>query len=263
MAFLVDFIGLVNFFREDPPLQPNQRLVLLPNGQNAAPIEPHFASFIVESNKVVNNTTNWPEENDPLLKVMGLRKFPINNPSIISISGVETANGAGGLNTQQHDGKLPRLHDQDPLFRIVPGKADAIAQIAIRSGVLEARMFAKSIVTRLTATSHSGNVIITARPNGAPLPDRTLTVKDGTEIVLCNISKLLKPVAPDPATMHFHIYSRLEVDRRDALREPKPEELAKVPPLPLSHPFLQMLASTSSTFGQFPGEQCSNSGCCP
>jgi len=261
MGYRIDFIGMVNFF----DLNPQGRLVLLPNGRTNLPdrVPPHFASFFVEESQF-KGSTNWDFEQDPVLTHRGIREFPIDTPSKIEITGQgeQAARGSSRdeaekseLDTSLHAHIVPRLREIDPDIRIVPEEAETIAQMPIRYGVLEALMFGGGIVSRLTVSFDTGSVTITATPDDGS-GQKSFTVAEGAEIVLSNISDPFEKHGGED--VHFQLYAKLDKERkRDKLMsEPR---LDIVPPrLEMVHPYLKFILGPVD----FPMPGCSNTGCC-
>lgn len=282
MGYRIYFFGLVNFF----DLKPEGRLVLLPDGRDASStgIPRHDAFFVVEKKRVVKCEDWWPGSGGERLDYFGLIAFPIMCPSKILISGLYEMPGASGcwpfagsdkLDTKKHAYLLPRLKEIDPDFNIVPSKAATIAQIPVRRGKLEAFSLnlglqpeETAVISRLTLKQYSGPITITALTDDG-VQVKTLTIKEGSELALSNISGApLFDKCEEPARFdlpnatsgenHFRIYAQLDENRKDdKLDEPKlHDDLCE---LKDEHPYIRYLIAN---FTDLPGAGCSNTGCC-
>lgn len=255
MGFVVDFLGLIYFLHEG-----DSRLALLPNGTSPGKGDPapHFASFFIETARVTGDKW-WPTQTNPKLVEKGVTEYRIAKPSTITITGIsETLRGAGimPLNTNDHEGVLPKLKDMNSAFDVVPKKADTIARLRIRQGTMVALQYAGSVASRLTV-NHAGPITITARSADGV---KTIDLKEGTEIVFSNTSDLLaiKEEELDPGPDHFRLYGKLDVHgATEGLIEP-PLLPAGIEPLPLDHPYLLKVIEDNHNV---PGAGCSN-GCC-
>ena len=257
MSFQVDFLGLVYFHHEK-----HRRLVLLPDGRDPEPgIEPHHASFFIETIKVVGSPDWWPGRD---LKEICVHEFPIAEPSTITISGLEAPTGAGGCRPfspspieSHREDRLAHLKDSDPRIKIVPAKAQTIATLSIEQGRIETFLIKdEAAVTRLTLPNHPGLITITATTRSGVT--KTLRLRDETEIVLSNTSRMFPPRTEEEKRLrpksHFRIYARLAVDEDPDKMQipPKP----KLPPFPSSHPYIVLLEKH-----EVPGADCGNTCC--
>jgi hypothetical protein len=275
MGYTIDFVGIVYF--DTNPRDKSSRRVLLPNGMNPGDgIEPHVASINIATSRLVGDPqwgspTPKPRRVDrsrtlayraalqPLstssstaTAVMEeaeveLQTFPITERSTITITGLD----GKGVDATEHDGQLPRLMDQVPPV-VVDAKADTIAKLTIRNGKLMAR--------RLPAVTGSGAIVSQLRVDGdfGPITinvtddkeTRSITVLDGTEIVIANVSPDLTGGIDE--TGHFQIYRKLSPRNTTTLQQPVIN--AQVRTLATDHPFLV------DPF-DFPEEKCSNTCC--
>jgi hypothetical protein len=256
MGFQIDFLGLVYFHREK-----NHRLVLLPDGTNPEPgIAPHFASFFIEKIKV-NGTPDWWPGRD--LKEICVHEFPIPEAVTLTISGLEAPSGAGGCwpftssSIESHrENLLSHLKDADPHIHIVPSKAETIARLDIWQGRIETFLMKDAAVTRLTIPNYNDMIEIKATTTKGVT--KTLRLRNETEIVLSNTSRLLPPRTEEERLRypksHFRIYAKLAVDEDpDRLTLPA---TPKLPPFPSSHPYIVLLEQH-----EVPGADCGNTCC--
>jgi hypothetical protein len=199
MAYSVQFVGLVCFFRE-----PGGQQALLPDGRNPGNgIEPHVGSIII-AHEAIEESSGWGE-----LSGEGPVKFPLS-PCRIVLDGIETD---GALDTSEHDGLLPQLCEIDPRFKIDPALARTVAKIRIRSGKMSARLIPGGFagITQLDV-DHEGPIRITVIPDDGS-PERTIVASPGTEIAITNMadgSLYDEPPADEPN--HFKIYENLSVN---------------------------------------------------
>ncbi|MEO8035501.1 MAG: hypothetical protein ABI837_13780 [Acidobacteriota bacterium] len=265
MGFTIDFIGLSYFHK----CKRSGGLVLLPDGRNPyGSIPPHYASFFLEDARVdFPNSDWWRATPKKKLSDVHVTEFPILKPSEILISGLSENSGCwplgGGskLDLGNLHSALPELAKIDTKFRVDLKKAETIARLPIRRGTAEAFLFdGEAIVTRLTVESHSGPVTITARSDDGK-DVKTLTVKDGTEIVLSNTSDLLAEPEKVHEAMtatgetHFRLYKKLDVNKAGSLEEP--ETLPHLDPFVSNHPYIVLIM----TGPEVPGAGCSNTCC--
>jgi hypothetical protein len=230
MAYKIDFVGLVCFLN-----QGDTRLALLPDGRNpGGGISPHNASVIIKSGDFVSSD-NWPDFDDS-----EVRTFAIDEPSVLSISGL----AGQGVDATQHDQNTPRLSNDGSLV-IDPDKAITIARLSIRAGTLQAFQLELGVVSQLEV-DHTGEVIITATWDGGI---RTLTLKEGAEIVLVNLSE--DRTGGSDETAHFHIYKQLTPGQTGTVSTPNPD-FTILAELHSDHPFMK------PAFTEFPGRNCSN-----
>jgi hypothetical protein len=259
MGYTIDFIGMVNFF----DLKPQGRLVLLPNGMNDLPpnVPQHFAGFFVHSDDVLSS--DWSAFNeDPVLTEKKITEFRILSRSTVAISGQEESGESRGrerdeLDTSKHAHLIPRLREIDPEIRIVPEKADTIAQMPLRHGVLQAFTFGSSAVSQLSVPGHTGPVTVTVHLEDGSRVD-TFTVKEGSEIVLANLSDAF--VKHDGEETHFQLYAKLDERRKRDRLTKEPPLSPDLPRLNSDHPYLRLLLALHPA--DFPASGCSNTGCC-
>jgi hypothetical protein len=267
MEYKVIFLGLVNFFE----MTGTGGTALLPDGTDPSPfgadIPKHFASILVRSGDVSAAETTWVANEDQELTTIGVTQFLIDKPAYITMSGMEepaaVSSSQPAVATLDTAGqaKIPMLKQIDDDFNIVLDKARTIARFPIRQGKLEASLFGgetvggKSVVSTLTVT-HAGPLTITARDD-ADKSIKTLTLNEGSEILIANISKV-SHVNIAGAPSHFRIYAQLDENTKfDKLDEPKPD--ATLPNLDSHHPYLNFLLTSG---GAFPAPGCSVTGCC-
>lgn len=265
MGFTIDFIGLAYFHK----CKRSGGLVLLPDGTNPyGTIPEHFASFFLEDAKVDFPGSDWwratPKKK---LSEIHVTEFPIPKQSELFITGLSENSGcwplggASRLDVGNLHKALPQLKKCEKNFRVDLKKAETIARLPIRRGKLEALTFKHAAVTRLTVESHAGPVTITARSKDGK-DVKTVTVEDGTEIVLSNTSDFLNlaeesemphmAVGSDPNS-HFRLYKKLDVNKEGLLKEPT---IPRLDPLEPVHPYLKLIAAS-----RVPGAGCSNTCC--
>jgi hypothetical protein len=274
MSFMIDFVGLAYFYK-----MKNSRLVLLPDGRAFDPdIDPHNANFYIEKPRLsvpAEAQDWWPPtswEDKPLLAEYCLYEFPIPQPAMIAITGLEAPSGGNRgcwpghispIKSHRED-KLEHLKAHDPEMKIVPELARTIARLTIGQGVLEVfSLPSGATVTRLTLPNHTGPVEITATTQ---YETKTLRVQNETEIVLANTSELFTEAGPylrrskaieRGAKSHFYIYEQLATEPDiSRMKPPLPNQPAPdLPQCPSSHAFFVLLGP------QTPGGDCGQ-GCC-
>lgn len=253
MGYIVDFVGLINFFGDSS----DEKLLLLPDGTNPADprIPPHTANIFVIDPQVADST-NWPEEPDPITQHINVARFAINTPSTITFSGQEATGKRGSLAISRDDVLVPRLKAIDDKIDIQPEDAATIAQIPINTGTLSAFLLGKgSIVAQLTV-KYNDLLTITATPaNGGP--PKTLILRDGAEIVIANTSKIGDPKPPEDVS-HFSLYGQLD-RKRDGSRLVEPTPSTDLDQMPSAHPYIAFLRDSE---GHLPMPGCSVSNCC-
>ena len=203
MPYKVLFAGLAAFLEQ----RPDSRVVLLPDGRGARKAsEAVHAGILIPESDVVSADW-WTSTSDA-----GVRRFPIENPSLIILSGMAVATESGKdvhfdwapiqLDTSSFDGRIPRLDDLVPDLKIEPGRAAAIARVPLHCGTLAPRRLGSSVVAELTVP-HDGIVLINAyAANGAR---KSLALRPGAQFVIANVSE----------TRHaFEMYAMLDT-RRD------------------------------------------------
>jgi hypothetical protein len=254
MAFSIDLIGLVNVYDAGR----GRRLLLLPDGRRPESTElnvpPHIASIVVLESQLLDHV-GWDFEVDARFDGIGVRSFLIDPPATISISGME-GDGQSQLDASAWDGVVPVLSAIDRQIEIVPADAATIAQIPVARGKLEAFFFADDSVTGRLTADHNDLVTITATANGNA---KTLTLLDGAEIVIANLSRrgsaLPRPAAP-PDT-HFRLYGQLDQNRRSIGLANEPQKDNRLQHLPSGHPYLAFIRANG---GAFPSPGCSVTG---
>lgn len=236
--YSVQFVGLACFVRA-----PGERLVLLPDGRTPENgIEPHFASIVVPSD-AVQDASGWDAEE----RERG--NFSLPPCSIV----FEGANVGDGLDTSEHDGRLPELRRINPEFWIDPQHAEqgTIATVEIRRGKLTAYSIpgGKAVISQLDVPHEDAIEVTVAPRDGSPV--RTLRLAPGTEIALANTARGYADEADTPD--HFRIYEKLSASPA-TLAEPSLQQ--ELPASPSRHPlFLRKLPHGLSI-------SCSNTGCC-
>jgi hypothetical protein len=255
MAFAIDLIGLVSVYDSGK----GRRLLLLPDGRRPESTElnvpPHVASIVVLQSQLLSHP-RWAFEVDARLDGIGVRSFLIDPPATISISGVE-GDGKSQLDASAWDGVVPVLSDIDRRIKIVPADAATIAQIPVARGKLEAFFFADdSVAGRLTA-DHNDVVTITA--TAADGNAKTLTLLNGAEIVIANLSRSgsVRPRPTEKQDTHFRLYGQLDRNRRSAGLANEPRKDDRLQHLPSGHPYLAFIRANG---GAFPSPGCSVTG---
>lgn len=238
MPYMVQFVGLVCFYQ-----QPGAREALLPDGREpGAGIEPHYGSIHVAPDAIVK-TSGWNGDAD-------LRRAMFTLPPC-SIS-IEGADANGQLDTSRHDRALPQLRQIDHNFEIDPDRAETIARVPIRNGVLTAhRIPGGSAAISQLVVPHDGDIRIRVTPRDGS-EERTIDLRAGTEIAIANMAHG-GYLTDEPHDNHFKIYEKLSV-RPVSLHDP-----TNVPDVPPS-------ASRHALFTR-PGPiglstNCTNTGCC-
>lgn len=238
MSYIVQFVGLACFLRED-----DSRQVLLPDGRMPPEgIEPHFASLSVDPNSV-SETSGWNGDAEH----PGIFELP---PCDIAFEGAEAEDI--DLDTSRHDGLLPQLKKIDPNFQIDPDRAETIARVHISSGTLAAyRIPGGTAAISQLEVPHDQSIHVTVTPRDGSSP-RHLVLQPNTEIVLSNTGRG-GYAGLNGVNNHFRIYEKLSV-RPVTLTEP--EDAPGLPPSPTSHTFFGRPRAMGLSSG------CSNTGCC-
>jgi hypothetical protein len=242
MPYTVQFVGLVCFYRE-----PGGRQALLPDGrQPAGGIEPHVASIEVAPEDVLE-AAGWNGSEDA---AHGRYLLP---PCSVELEGAEEP---GSLDTSLHDDYLPRLAQLDPNFEIDPDRAETIARLRVRRGVLRAFRIpgGEATISQLDVP-HEGEVQVRVTPRDGS-PERRLRLRPGTEVLIANMAEsgYLRVTPRNEQDSHFRIYEKLST-RPVTLHEP--ESIPDVPPSSSQHAtFLRHEQIALST-------DCTNTGCCP
>lgn len=242
MPYTVQFVGLVCFYRE-----PGGRQALLPDGrQPAAGIEPHAASIEVAPDDVLE-VTGWNGSEDA---AHGRYLLP---PCSIELEGVDVP---GSLDTSLHDDYLPRLAQIDPNFEIDPDRAETIARLRVRCGVLQAFSIpgGKATISQLDVP-HEGEIQVRVTPRDGS-PERRLLLRPGTEVLIANMAEsgYLTETPRSAQDDHFRIYEKLST-RPVTLHAP--ESIPEVPPSQSQHATFQRGDPIALSV------ECTNTGCCP
>jgi hypothetical protein len=246
MACQITFLGLINFF--DVTAQGG--LILLPEGREFGDgIADHFARFYVPADGVIDEDTDWwPEFIDADMANIGVRSFPIEAASKITINALDPVNGEQ-VQAAQNITFIPSLND---VLQIEPQSAITIAQIPFGRGSLEAFLLIEAAVSVLRVDAHDAVIRITATHADG---EKKLAVRNNTEIVLANMSDL-SAIAPEANTpSHYSIYSRLEGTHKSI---PDPVINAQLGDVTNAsgHPLVQFIRDN---FGHVPRGGCSGS----
>ena len=240
MPYLVQFVGLVCFYRER-----GGRQVLLPDGSNPGPeIDPHYASIMVAPD-AVEASSGWNGQ-----AANGTFELP---PCSIVLEGADVD---GPLDVSRHEGRLPQLRQYDPDFEIDPDRAETVARLRIRRGTLAAYAIpgGDAAISQLEVP-HDGPINVTVTPRDGS-PARTLRLRPGTEIAVTNMARagLYTPGAAERENGHFQIYEKLSV-RPVTLADP-PRRKSGLERSPSQHRlFTRGRPINLNT-------SCSNTGCC-
>ena len=240
MPYLVQFVGLVCFYRER-----NGRQVLLPDGSHPGPqIDPHYASIMVAPH-AVEAVNGWDAQ-----AANGTFELP---PCSLVLEGADVE---GPLDTSRHDGRLPQLRQFDPHFEIDPDRAETVARLQIRRGTLAAYAIpgGDAAISQLDVP-HDGPIHITVTPRDGS-PARTLQLRAGTEIAVTNMARagLYTAGAAERENGHFRIYEKLSV-RPVNLADP-PRTKSNLEPSPSRHRLFTGARPINLN------TSCSNTGCC-
>ena len=242
MPYTVQFVGLVCFYRES-----DGRQALLPDGRVPADgIEPHVATIEVAPGDVLD-MTGWNGSEDA---AHGRYLLP---PCSIDLEGVDVA---GSLDTSLHDNYLPRLAQINPNFEIDPDRAETIARLRVRRGVLKAyRIPGGTATISQLDVPHDGEINVQVTPRDGS-QQRQLRLKPGTEVLIANMAETgyLMDTPKGERDAHFRIYEKLS---GQPVTLHVPDSVPDVPPSPSQHAtFLRGEPIALST-------DCSNTGCCP
>lgn len=270
MAYNIVFLGIINFFE----LSPNGRLVLIPDGRTRTKraIDPkdritaHSASILVEEANVDSSRTTWPSQKQTFMGTPVL-KFMISKRSDIAISGQE-AGGTPTFDDSDFDGRSIKLKDRR--LDIVRADALTIGEIELRQGTLHSRRLKNTATAVLRVPKHTGDVTVTSTARDGS-GDRTITIKDGSELVIVNMSDSLSGSGlANSVADHFRIYALLDRKRRimGLAKSPNKDEIDSlgVGHLISPHPFIAHLRQPPPPGLEVPGVpdgQCSITGCCP
>lgn len=238
MPYTVQFVGLACFYREASGYQ-----VLMPDGRQPDDgIEPHYASVIVHPS-ALDGFTGWDGDANAERGVFSLA------PCSLSINAVEEN---GVLDTSNHDGLLPQLHQLAPNFEIDPLTAQTIVRVRLRNGALAAyRIPGGDAVISQLDVPHDGPITVSVLPDDGSAV-RTIQLKPGTEIAFTNMARG-GYAAEDDHSGHFRIYEKLS---RTSVQLSEPVTVTSAPPSPSTH----CLFSRSHPIGL--SMACSNTGCC-
>lgn len=244
MPYQVQFAGLICFYREN-----GSRLALAPDGtKEKLATNKHVAAIVVEDTQF-KSQAGWTDGVDlkrfktPSGRVAMVFILP---PCSISFPGADVS---GSLIVSDHDNRIPRLNLIQPLFRIDPPLARAIARVPIRSGKLTGYRHPGTIDNGKAAIISQLDVLydydITIRVNF----DRTIDVKSGTEIALVNVAERKGGKAD-----HFKIYEKLAVS--SAAVSAPPSLGLGIPASQSDHVFFELPGDIGSDV------KCTNTGCC-
>jgi len=267
MGFVIDFVGLWYFQKQDP-----STLVLLPDGRDFKGMTRHEANLYIEKARLIGrpDQQDWdwwdPVKNQtPTLDAYSLAQFPILEPVTLEISGLEApANGSAATAVESvRMDELDHLLDLDPQMIIDPDVARTIARLEVYQGKFEAFLLrSRAPVTRLTS-DHAGQIQISARTKAGKT--YTLILRDEAEIVVSNTPELFtdegevtqKGMHAMPMSMsHYAIYEQLAKNPKiGRMKTPDPNRMLPLPACPSSQAFFVLLD------GQTPRGDC-GSTCC-
>lgn len=244
------FVGLVCFLNKR-----NGKRVLLPDGRTPGPnVTPHYAYLAVDPEAIVDWRGWFPaDETENDLMESGLFRLP---KCRISMTGTNTMSG---LDTARHAGFLPSLRQVDPNAAIDPDDAEAVVDMMLTSGTLEAYRVAGvdtdpddddvAVISRLRVPEY-GPITITIEPLDGGRK-KTLTLKRQTSVAVANIA------FPDEGTglEHFSIFAKLIKNRQLNGRPLRPPQ--RPPAIQPVHPLFSL--GISIIDGQ---TACGNNGCC-
>jgi hypothetical protein len=216
---------------------------MLPDGREPGPgIDPHQALIVVDSD-AVTAVSGWPD---------GARdtgRFELPPCEVI----LEGADVEGTLDTSRQEPFLPHLGRINREFRIDPERAETIATIPIRRGVMEAHRVPRSrAVMSQLEVPHDGAIRITVKPrDGSPV--RSITVAAESEIAVLNTAETYG--GADEHNGHFRIYEKLGAQR---VLLAEPEDVAAT----LQESVSECVVFTTAMSAGLTAS-CSNTGCCP
>lgn len=241
MPYTVQFVGLVCFYRQN-----GARQALLPDGRQPAPgIEPHAASIEVAPEDVLD-ASGW---NGSVDAAYGRYLLP---PCSIELEGADVP---GSLDTSLHDDYVPCLARIDPSFEIDPDRAETIARLRVRSGVLRAfRIPGGAATISQLEVPHDGEIHVRVLPRDGS-PERRLRLRPGAEVLIANMAEsgYLRDTPKAAHDDHFRIYEKLSTH---PVTLHAPESIPEVPPSQSQHAtFLRGEPIALST-------DCTNTGCC-
>jgi len=254
MSLTIDFVGMVYFVHED-----NDRRVLLPDGTKQVDDVPlHFASFFIDRCDV-RDADWWPTEKHPALDSQKVLEYRIPNAKTrITISGVSTALRDAALKTARHEPLLPKLRSFNPNFTLDTKHPEAIVDMRIRQGTLQACKFGGAVVSQLRSDS-SGVVRIEAKSG---TETKFIELYDNSEPVLSNTSDIFAPKSktPVPEDDHFRLYAKLDVKRDfEGLAQPPQISVAGLEALDFNCRYLALVQQELGF--EIPRESCSNTCC--
>jgi hypothetical protein len=241
MPYKVQFLGLVCFYRDREGL-----LAMLPDGRKPGDgIDPHHATIAIDPDAILESE-GWNGRSHET----GMFRLPSCR---ISIDGMETE---GVLDASAHAGRLPRLGEINPDFRIDPETAQTIATVLIRQGKLTAYLVpgGTAVMSELEVL-FDGDIRITVTPRrGSP---RYLLARAGSEIAITNTAGDYRRVHDHEN--HFRIYEKLSAQKTTltAPRSNSNGDRKGMTESPSQHFLFTEGISMSLT------ESCSNTGCCP
>lgn len=284
MSLVINFVGIMYFAQH--PRDPNKREVLIIDGSNPDHgIAPHNATIDIETSRIVGRPRGWPDRSiSPQVKrvdrtvgrerlrnlqakvfaspgngqssfesgsmtmvadTIEVIKFPIPPRSRITVTGVD----GKGVDTTEHDGRLPKLGDQEPPVRVNRAEARLRGTLTIGNGRLLARRLPSeedngAVVSQLRVDDELGAITIVVEDGKNAY---RVTVQDDTEIVIANVSGI------DDRTPHFDLYRDLSPNENlTPLREPQVS--ADIPTLATDHPSIVDPID-------YPALKCSNTCC--
>jgi hypothetical protein len=256
----IDFVGLIYF----NVCHGDEKQVLLPDGsQGDFGIEPHFASLFVEP-AALERDDWWPDarkvrtvrvvNNAGDDVVTDLIEFRIDHPRAdVSFS----LKAEPPVDITNLPAFLTSLQTLNPHFQPDLKHGETAAQAQITCGTLAVLAFQGSGVVQWTTGTQAGPFTITA---ASGRDRKTLTVKDGAEVVFANLPDLLGAPAsdahPHPHPPHALLYSKIDVDRsqKGLVDKAVPKGLD---PLPVRHLYLRALDRGL----EVPGPKCTPQCC--
>lgn len=266
-------IGLIAYV----DLTPQGGWALLPNGLNPeSGIAKHFARFHIEKNRIVADQTDWWPATlpNPLPDVMTC--FEMLEPVDLTFTGMQEQQpmrasevitsekqslrlqgdpndllGRWDLDASRYTPYIASLKDLDRNFKVDMEAADVIARFRVHHATMYAHRLAKSAVTTMFVRTNDGPVTIKATTRSGEM--KRITVTDGTEIVLSNMS-LLGAHEDEQGPSHINLYRRLDPQSKRLLPEPKLHPALTPLYGPSRHPFIWYIRQQ---FGDVPRPGCS------
>jgi len=159
--------------------------------------------------------------------------------------------GRWDLDASRYTPYITSLNDLDRDFKVDVATADAIARFRVRHATMYAHRLAGSAVTTMFIRSNNGPVTITATTRKGET--KKITVTDGTEIVLSNMS-LLGAHQDEKGPSHINLYRRLDPKSKHLLGEPKIHPALTPLYGPSRHPYIWYIRQQ---FGDTPRAGCS------